>query len=649
MAILSVRNLAMSFVERKLFENVSFEVEQKDKIGFIGANGVGKTTIFKILSGITEPTFGSVVMAKEAVVGYMEQHSCNVPDRNIYDELLSIFDNLILQERELEELPVLIDLEEDEAERDKLIEKHLQMQEDFERNGGLTYRSRTRSALLGLGFSENDFEMETGKLSGGQRSKLCLAKLLLSGANLLLLDEPTNHLDIQSVEWLEGFIKEFNGAVIIISHDRYFLDAVTNKTVELEHKKTTCYKGGYSEFIAKKEKILEDMRNKYENDLKEIKRIEGIVEQQRRWGQAHNFITAASKQKQADRLKEQLIEPDDGELENIRFRFEPKRVSGNDVLKTDNLAKSFGDKKLFSNVNIDIKRKERVFILGANGCGKTTLFKILMNKLTADCGRVEYGVNVDVGYFDQVQENLDLTKTALDEVWDMFPFMTHTQVRTALGSFLFKGDEVFKVLSTFSGGERARVALLKLMLAGGNFLLLDEPTNHLDTGSREALENTLKDYDGTLLIISHDRYFINKLADKVLYLDENGVTEYLGNYDYYVEKSKERGLQGNASANANATQPKPAKVNEYKQRKEQQSNLRKLKTRIKKCEEQIAELDVLSEEIQQMLSSDEVSSNFDKLMELTAQLDQCHTKQTEVYEEWEQLQIELEEMEKDIV
>lgn len=315
MAVLSVRNLAMTFVERTLFENVSFEVEQKDKIGFIGANGVGKTTIFKILSGNIEPTDGSVVFSKDAVVGYLEQHSCNVPDRNIYDELLSVFDSLIKQEHQLEELPVLIDLEEDEAERDRLIEQHLQMQEEFERNGGLTYRSRTRSALLGLGFTENDFQMETGKLSGGQRSKLCLAKLLLCGANILLLDEPTNHLDIQSVEWLEGFIKDFNGAVIIISHDRYFLDAVTNKTVELEHKKTTCYKGGYSEFIAKKEKILEDMRKKYENDLKEIKRIEGIVEQQRRWGQAHNFITAESKQKQADRLKEELVEPDDKELE----------------------------------------------------------------------------------------------------------------------------------------------------------------------------------------------------------------------------------------------------------------------------------------------------------------------------------------------
>lgn len=383
------------------------------------------------------------------------------------------------------------------------------------------------------------------------------------------------------------------------------------------------------------------MRNRYENDLKEIKRIEGIVEQQRRWGQAHNFITAASKQKQADRLKEQLVEPDDAQLENIRFRFEPKRVSGNDVLKTDGLAKSFGDKKLFSNVNLDIKRKERVFILGANGCGKTTLFKILMNKLSADCGRVEYGVNVDVGYFDQVQENLDLTKTALDEVWDMFPYMTHTQVRTALGSFLFKGDEVFKELSTFSGGERARVALLKLMLAGGNFLLLDEPTNHLDTGSREALENTLKEYDGTLLIISHDRYFINKLADRVLYLDQNGVTEYLGNYDYYVEKFKERNTQEATTA----TVHKAPKVNEYKQRKEQQSNLRKLKTRIKKCEEQIAEFEALSEEIQQQLADESVSSDFDKLMELTNQLNQCNANQNKAYEEWEELQIELEEME----
>lgn len=642
MAVLSVKNLAMTFVERTLFENVSFEVEQKDKIGFIGANGVGKTTIFKILSGQLEPSDGYVVFSKDTVAGYLEQHSCNTPNRNIYDELLSVFNNLIQQERELEELPVLIELEENETERDALIEKHLQLQENFERNGGLTYRSRTRSALLGLGFTEKEFTMETGKLSGGQRSKLCLAKLLLCGANFLLLDEPTNHLDIQSVEWLESFIKDFNGAVIIISHDRYFLDAVTNKTVELEHNKTTCYKGGYSEFIAKKEKILEDMRNKYENDLKEIKRIEGIVEQQKRWGQAHNYITAASKQKQADRLREELVEPDDGELQNIHFHFEPKRVSGNDVLKTENLSKAFGDKKLFSNVNMHIKRKERVFILGANGCGKTTLFKILMNKLTADTGRIEFGVNVDVGYFDQVQENLNLSNTALDEVWDMFPFMTHTQVRTALGSFLFKGDDVFKKLSTFSGGERARVALLKLMLAGGNFLLLDEPTNHLDTGSREALENTLNKYEGTLLIISHDRYFINKLADRILYLDKDGITEYLGNYDYFAEKYKEKTTDLNIDKPKSKEKPK---INEYKQRKEQQSNLRKLKTRIRKCEEEMAELDELEENLQKELSGEEVANDFEQLVHLTTSLEHCQQRKDKIYEEWEELQMQIEEME----
>ena len=624
MSVLSVRNLEMTFVERTLFRGVSFEIEAKDKIGFVGANGTGKTTIFKILSGQLEQTNGEVVYSGDTVVGYLEQHACSYPERNIYDELLSVFDKLIQQEKELEELPVLIELEEDEKERDRLIERNIRLQEDFERNGGLTYASRTRSTLLGLGFSDEEFSMETGKLSGGQRSKLCLAKLLLSGANFLLLDEPTNHLDIASVEWLESFIKDFNGSVIIISHDRYFLDSVTNKTIELEHCKTVCYKGGYTEFIEKKKKILEDMRKRYENDLKEIRRIEGIVEQQKRWGQAHNFITAQSKQKQADRLREALVEPDDRELEGIRFRFEPKRTSGNDVLKVERLSKSFGKKRLFSDVSFNIKRKERVFILGANGCGKTTLFKILLNKTSSDSGRIEFGVNVDTGYFDQVQENLNLENTALDEVWDMFPFMTQTQVRTALGSF-------------------ARIALLKLMLEGSNFLLLDEPTNHLDTNSREALENTLNDYEGTLLIISHDRYFINKLADRILYLDESGMREYTGNYDYYVEKSKSlekkfetASVKKNESVNAE----------EYRKRKELQSNIRKLRTKIQKCENEMNTLDELEEKLQAEISDESTAADFEKLMSLTSELEKCQKNKDEIYECWEMTQIELEEIEK---
>ncbi|HHZ05313.1 MAG TPA: ABC-F family ATP-binding cassette domain-containing protein [Clostridiales bacterium] len=637
MAVLNVRNLNMTFVERTLFDDVNFDVEEKDKIGLVGANGVGKTTIFKILTGILEPTAGDIFKSKDTVMGYMEQHACKDPTRSIYQELLGVFKSLMDIEKQLEQIAKAIEVEKSSENLDKLIATQMRLHDDFERSGGLTYKSRTRSALIGLGFDEKDFSMEAGKLSGGQLSKLSLAKLLLCGANLLLLDEPTNHLDIQSVEWLEAFIKDFRGAVLIVSHDRYFLDAVTNKTIELEHKKTTCYKGGYSLFLEKKEKINQDLQHKYENDIKEIKRIEGIVEQQKRWGRTRNFITAASKQKQADRLKEDLVTPD-SELDSIHFRFEPKRVSGNDVLYMENLNKSFENKHIFTGVNMDIKRGERVFILGSNGCGKTTLFKILMNRLSCDSGVINYGSNVDVGYFDQVQANLDLNKTAIDEVWDAFPHMTQTQVRTALGSFLFKGDEVFKEQGTLSGGERARIALLKLMLQGSNLLLLDEPTNHLDTWSREALEDTLKEYDGTLLIISHDRYFINKLADRILYLNEDGITEYLGNYDYYSERIKN--IQQAKDVLTLQGEEKP-KVNEYKQRKEQQAYIRKLKNHLQKCEDEIERLDGEIQVVQEKLSSQNITADYEKLMTHTSKLEQLQKQQDEAYAMWTQLDEEL--------
>ena len=535
MPALSVRNLTMTFIERNLFTDVSFDIENNDKVGFIGANGVGKTTLFKILNGEISPTSGTVTFEKNTRVGYMEQHACNNPRIDVYNELLSVFDYLADMEKEIS--AVTNDIDNKNGDLNELVERQTHLIESFENLGGLTYKSRTRSALLGLGFKESDFTMPVGSLSGGQRSKLCLAKLLLSQSNMLLLDEPTNHLDIGSVNWLEGFLRDFKGAMIIISHDRYFLDKVTNKTIELEHNRTMCYKGAYSEFIEKKKAYNESLKNKYENDIKEIKRIEGIVEQQKRWGREHNFITAASKQKEADRIKAQLVTPD-SELETMHMHFEPKCESGNDVLICRGLAKSFGEKHLFKNVDIHIRKGERDFILGANGCGKTTLFKILTGKLPQDSGEYDYGANVQVGYFDQMQQNLDLSKAAIDEVWDTFPNMTQTEVRCAMASFLFKGEEVFKPLSKMSGGERARISLLKLMLKGGNFLLLDEPTNHLDSSSREELENTLKEYGGTLLIISHDRYFINKLADRVLVMSPDGVTEYLGNYDYYLERTK---------------------------------------------------------------------------------------------------------------
>lgn len=633
MPALSVRNLTMTFIERNLFTDVSFDVEERDKVGFIGANGVGKTTLFKILNGEISPVSGTVTFSKNVRPGYMEQHACNNPRADVYHELLSVFDYLSDMETEISALAHQIDNKS--GNLDELVERQTMLIEQFERAGGLTYKSRTRSALLGLGFSENDFTMPVGNLSGGQRSKLCLAKLLLSQSNMLLLDEPTNHLDIDAIAWLEGFLRDFKGAMIIISHDRYFLDNVTNKTIELEHNRAMVYKGSYSEFVKKKESVNESLKNKYEHDLKEIKRIEGIVEQQKRWGQAHNFITAASKQKEADRIKDGLVAPE-SELETMRMHFEPRCESGNDVLICKNLAKSFDDKQLFKNVDIHIRKGERVFIIGGNGCGKTTLFRILTGKTPMNSGEYDYGANVEIGYFDQMQQNLDLSKTALDEVWDTFPNMTQTEVRSALASFLFKGDEVFKPLSKMSGGERARVSLLKLMLKGSNFLLLDEPTNHLDASSREELEKTLLDYSGTMLIVSHDRYFINKIADRILLLTNNGVKEYLGNYDYYLERTTAE--KSGAVPTENKKDKKEKTQNDYFLQKQKQSEERKSQTKLKKAEAEIERLDEEIAKTQELLSSEEVAADYEKLMELSKLLEDLQKQQEGQYEIWEELE-----------
>ena len=629
MPALSVRNLGVTFVERVLFSGVSFDVESRDKVGFIGANGVGKTTLFRVLNGELSPSEGTVAFEKNTRVGYMEQHACRNPEIDVYSELLSVFDYLKQMESDLAALNRQIARQPQNI--NELIEKQMRLIEEHERLGGLTYKSRTRAALLGLGFTENEFSMPVGNLSGGQRSKLCLAKLLLSRSNLLLLDEPTNHLDIKSVRWLEDFLRDFRGAVIIISHDRYFLDNVTNKTIELEHSKMMCYRGAYSEFMKKKRAYNESLKNKYENDLKEIRRIEGIVEQQKRWGRERNYITAASKQKEADRIKAQLVAPE-SELETMRMHFSPRCESGNDVLMCRNLSKSFDGKLIFKNVSLHLRKGERVFVLGENGCGKTTLFKILTASIPQDSGEFEYGANVVPGYFDQMQQNLSLEKTAIDEVWDAFPALNQTEVRSALAAFLFKGDEVFKPLSKMSGGERARISLLKLMLKGGNLLLLDEPTNHLDAASREELESTLLDYSGTMLIISHDRYFINKLADRVLSLSKDGVKEYLGNYDYYYERTKAEAEQ------AKQTDEKREKpVNDYFLKKQQASLERKRQSGLKKAEAEIERLDSEIEEVQSLMASPEVSGDYEKLIELTGKLEELQARLDEQYEIWESL------------
>ncbi len=628
MSVVSVQNLTLAFGETTLFSDVSFEINEKDRVGFIGANGVGKTSLFKILTGEYEPTFGDAFIGKNIKLGYMEQHTCS-ENKTVWDELVSVFSDLIETEAQLEKISAEL-VNNPSAE---LIAKQDLLTNQFNDNGGLTYKSLTRSALIGLGFTEAEFDTETSKLSGGQRSKLILAKLLLSKADLLLLDEPTNHLDISAVEWLEGFLSTFNKAFIVISHDRYFLDKITDKTIELENGKIRSYKGNYSEFLKKKQAEQKAIEEKYENDMREIERIEGIIAQQRQWNREKNIKTAESKEKMVERIKAQLVVPD-AKLKKIRFDFTPKAVSGEEVLTVTELCKSFGDKEIFRNVSFNISRGERVFLVGDNGCGKTTLLKILTGDYTQNSGGYKFGANLFTGYFDQVQAKLDLNKTAIDEVWSAFPAMTETKVRNALAAFLFSGDDAFKLLRDCSGGERARIALLKLMLGKYNFLLLDEPTNHLDAASREELENTLLEYTGTMLIVSHDRYFINKLATRIIELTPAGVKNYLGNYDDYAEHRF-------VAVQEKKQEAKP-KVNEYKLKKEAQSNLRKLKTRLSRLESDIEDLE---EEIGFL--NEQLNNNppYEEYLKINARHEEKSSALSALYEEWESVSSELSELE----
>lgn len=639
MVVISAQNLSLSFGEETIFSSLSFDVKNDEKIGLVGVNGAGKTSLFKILTGEYTPDSGAVFISKDIKLGYMEQHTCSVQGRSVYEELISVFEHLRKIEEQLDETNTLLELGID---IDKNIQLQAQLQEEFERCGGLTYKSRTRSALIGLGFNENDFAVSTQKLSGGQRSKLTLAKLLLSDSDILLLDEPTNHLDISSVEWLEDFILGFKGNVIIVSHDRYFLDKVTNKTIQIENKKGYSYIGNYSTFLEKKEAMQRAIEDKYRSDMQEIQRIEGIVAQQRQWNRERNIKTAESKLKQIERIKEQLVIPDSA-VEKIRFDFNPKAESGNDIVTCKGLSKAFGHNRLFENADFHIKKGDRVFLLGDNGCGKTTLFRILMGEYASDSGQIIWGENIYKGYYEQIKKIPQDNRTVIDDVWNKYPGMSQTNIRNALAAFLFKGDDVFKRLSDCSGGEIARVEMLKLMLGGDNFLLLDEPTNHLDSFSREALEATLRDFDGTLFIVSHDRYFINKLASRVLVLNKEGITEYMGNYDYYVEHKKETPVN-----TVFVNEAKPKKLNDYKLKKELASNLRKAKTKLINTETEIEQTETEITEAQEKLSSPEIQSDYEKIIEATQMLEELTHKRDELYELWEQLQMEIEEMDNEL-
>ncbi|XOQ49549.1 MAG: ABC-F type ribosomal protection protein [Eubacteriales bacterium] len=632
MGLLSASNLNKSFGTNVIFSGVSFEVQENDRIGLVGVNGSGKTTLLKLLTGELQPDAGDIFKANSTVLGYMEQHVCRDLDRSAYNEVLTVFSDLLQMEKELEEINLR--LQAKPKELDQLIERQAMLNDRFVAMGGLTCRSRARSALMGLGFDDEQMGMPVGVLSGGQKAKLQLAKMLLCGANLLLLDEPTNHLDISSVEWLEDFLRSYSGAYLVISHDRYFLDKITNRTFEMENQRLTVYKGNYTAYLAQKEENHLAAQRKYDNTQKEIKRIEGIVAQQRQWNKEKNIKTAENKLKMIERLEKTLEKPDDNP-ESIHFDFGISQRGGNDVLTVKNLALSFDGKRLFKNVNLHIRRRERVFLIGPNGCGKTSLLKTILGIHPPEAGEFRFGAGIDVGYYDQIQAGLHPEKTVIDEIWDSYPRMTQTEIRNALAVFLFKGDDVFKPVSALSGGERARVLLLRLMLSRNNFLLLDEPTNHLDIGSCEALEAALQSYEGTLLIVSHDRYLINKIADRVYYLDETGAQEFIGNYDEYLTASRQKTME-------EAESP-VVKPNEYKLQKERNAVIRKEKAEMRRCEARIGEIEKEIRELEQELLKPEIASDYQAAMEITEKISALTQENDEFYKQWSILAQKYEE------
>lgn len=637
MPLLAVSNIKKSFVERTLFEGMSFEIDATDKVGLVGANGCGKTTLFNILSKRDVPDEGSVYISRDAVIGTMQQHTDDC-ENTLFESVLSVFDYLEQIERKLDEINA--ELEHGEGSIDALIAKQHRLNEEYERQGGLTYKSRARAAALGLGFTEDDLSRPMSSFSGGQRNKVQLARLLLSEANLLLLDEPTNHLDIESVEWLEDFLHSYRKAFIVISHDRYFLDKVTDKTIEIKDRTIYATNGNYSRHIEKRATDREIQMRQYLNTQKEIRRIYGIVEQQRRWGQERNFVTAASKLKQIERLKSTLVEPE-RDLATVHFGFSAREISGNDVLMAHGIRKSYGDKHVLNGIDLHVLKGERIFIVGANGCGKTTLLRILARTERPDAGYFNFGANVEAAYYDQTLSQLNDGNTVLNEAWDdHYLTMTQTQIRSTLAAFLFRGDDIEKKVGCLSGGEKARLQLLKLMLSKANLLLLDEPTNHLDIASREALERALENYGGTMIVVTHDRYLINRLADKVLYMDNGVVSEHIGGYDELMEDLERKKVE--TVVEAEAQRPRQ---NDYRAQKERQSAINRQKGEVRRSEERIAALEGEIAAMEKELAKPTVASDYKKAGELSAKIDSRRAELNGLYEAWDEAQRKLDEME----
>ena len=640
--ILSCQNISKAFVENQVLKNVSFHIEDHEKAAIVGINGAGKTTLLRIIVGEMTPDDGQVVLAKDKTLGYLAQNSTVDTSHTIYEELLSVKADLLRLEEKIRECENNMKHANGDALED-LMKQYTSLTHAFETGGGYLYRSELVGVLKGLGFTEDEFSKPVATLSGGQKTRVALGRLLLQNPDLIILDEPTNHLDMNSIAWLETYLLNYKGAVLIVSHDRYFLDRIAGKVIEIDQSKATTFMGNYSDYAVKKEQLRVAAWNAYMNQQREIKHQEEVIEKLKSFNREKSIKRAESREKMLDKIE--VIEKPSEVRTDMKLTLTPRILSGNDVLTVEHLSKSFDSHKLFTDVNFEIKRGEHVAIIGDNGSGKTTLLKILNGLVPADQGTFRLGSNVEIGYYDQEHHVLHSEKTLFEEISDDYPYLNNTQIRNVLAAFLFTGEDVFKRISDLSGGERGRVSLAKLVLSNANFLILDEPTNHLDIMSKEILEDALNGYEGTILYVSHDRYFINRTAHRILDLTEGQFVSYVGNYDYYLEKHDTvmAAIEANAPQNADADSAVAAKAAEsevkldWKAQKEEQARLRKKENDLKKCEEKIAELEARISEIDTEMSDPAIGTQVAKLQELSKEQTTCQEQLEKLSKQWEEL------------
>lgn len=650
--ILSVSNIDKSFNEVPVLRNVSFHIEDYDKTAIVGINGAGKTTLLRIIMGELSADAGIVTVSRDKTIGYLSQHEAVSGENTIYDELLSVKQDIIDLEHKIRSTELQMKSASEDALQ-RLMNTYADLTHAFESANGYAYKSELVGVLKGLGFTEDEFTRTISTLSGGQKTRVALGKLLLQSPDLIILDEPTNHLDMSSITWLETYLLNYRGAVIIVSHDRYFLDRIANKVVEIDNTKSTVFAGNYSEYATKKEALRIAEYNAYMKQQQDIKHQEAVIEKLKSFNREKSIRRAESREKMLDKIE--VLDKPVQIRADMHLHLEPKFASGNDVLHVENLSKSFGPLTLFEHLAFDIKKGEHVAIIGDNGTGKTTILKMINDLVMPDTGEIRLGTNVAIGYYDQEHHVLHMDKTLFEEISDDHPTLTNTEIRNTLAAFLFTGEDVFKQIRSLSGGERGRVSLAKLMLSEANFLILDEPTNHLDIMSKEILEDALNAYTGTVLYVSHDRYFINKTATRILDLNRKVLTGYLGNYEYYLEKKDEqlalidatqqntasdtrRSLQGvhDKSADRSST-PVADSKQDWLARKEQQAAQRKKENELKKCEESIERLENRNAEIDDLMTSPEICTDVAKLQELSKERESNDIELSDLYEKWELL------------